>query len=594
VVAGARDDKKGQSEGNTPVGMEKMEPIRNYEELKDAYIGDGQWAHRGWGDIFDYNARRWPDKEAFIDARRRISWAQMKQITDRLALGLLETGLKRNDIIIGQLPNCIENVALWVACEKAGLVHLYSMHTQRETEIGHFLEFTNAVAVVTCFEFRRFNHYKMFSDFRTSDKFPKFKHIFLISGYGLEELPDGASSVEEILSKPLEEKYPGDFLCKTKGDPFEVWHMVSTTGTTGMPKIGMLPPNCNISTGLEFVNHWKLTRDDIGITAAFCFSGPSAAVIHALITVAGKIVLVEWGDPEEVLKAIERERGTYYGGFPLHAIQMARHPALGKYDLSSLRFVAHAGAPFPAGLLEEVEERLDAPLITYYGVNEVQAILGSDVDAPRAKRFGSVGRGGPRVHPKIVDDEGNELPRNRVGRLIISGGGVGAGYYKDPEKTKQAFGGALGKGGWFDTEDLARMDEDGYIWLAGRSRDMILRAGQNIFPAEIEGMLNAHPKVSNVAIVSMPDTDYGEKACAYVIPKEGETFPFSAMVSFLMERKLAKYKLPERLEIVDDFPMLGDKVNKRALGTDIAFKLLAEGAVSQAMVDKFREQGKIE
>jgi len=571
-----------------------MKPIRNYDELKDRYLGDGQWAHRGWADIFDYNAGRWPDKEAVVDVRRRMTWAQMKQVTDRLALGLLEAGLERDDIVIGQLPNCIENIALWVACEKAGLVHLYSMPTQRETEISHFLEFTDAVAAVTCLEFHRFNHYKMFDDFRASGNFPKFKHIFLISGYGLKELPEDAIPVEEIINTPLEEKHPPDYLYKTRGDPFEVWHMVSTTGTTGMPKIGMLPPNCNISTGLEFVNHWRLTRDDIGVTAAFCFSGPSEGVIHALITVAGKIILVDWGDPEEVLKAIEKEMGTYYGGFPLHAILMARHPSLDKYDLSSLRFVAHAGAPFPAGLLEEVEERIGAPLIPYYGVNEVQAILGTDVDAPREKRFGSVGRGGPRIHPKIVDDEGNELPRGEVGRVIINGGGVGAGYYKDPEKTKQAFGGTLGKGGWFDTEDLARMDEDGYIWLAGRRRDMILRAGQNIFPAEIEGMLNAHPQVSNVCIVPMPDPDYGEKACAYAIPKKGEAFAFNEMVSFLMERKLAKYKLPERLEIVEDFPMLGDKVHKRALGTNVANKLLGEGVITQAMVDKFREEGKIE
>ncbi len=571
-----------------------MKPVRKYDELKDMYIGDGQWAHRGWIDIIEYNARRWPDKEAFVDARNRMTWAQFKKITDRLALGFIEAGLNRDDVVIGQLPNCIENVALWIACEKAGLVHLYSMPTNREKETGHFIEYTNAVAAVTCFEFRRFNHYNMYNEFHASSKFPNFKHIFLIGGYGLEELPDGAISVEEIINAPIEEKYASDYLSKTKGDPFEVWQMVSTTGTTGMPKIGMLSPNCNISTGLEFVNHWKLSRDDIGVTAAFCFSGPSESVIHALITVAGKIVMVDWGDPEEVLKAIEGEGGTYYGGFPLHSIQMARHPAFDKYDLKSLRFVGHAGAPFPAGLLEEMEERLGVPLITYYGVNEIQGILSSNVDIPREKRFGSVGSGGPRVHPKIVDDEGNELPRGEVGRLLISGGGVGAGYYKDPEKTKQAFGGTLGKEGWFDTEDLARMDEDGYIWLAGRTRDMILRAGQNIFPAEIEGMLNAHPKVSNACIVSMPDTNYGEKACAFVILKKGETtLTFLEMVSFLTERKLAKYKLPERLEIVESFPMLGDKVNKRALGTDIAYKLLAEGLVGQPMLDKFREQGKI-
>lgn len=571
-----------------------MKPVRDYDQLKDRYIGDGQWAHRGWADVFDYNARAWPDKEAFVDERRRVTWAQIKQMTDRLAIAFLETGLKRDDVVIGQLPNVIENVALWVACEKAGLVHLYSMPTQRETEISHFLEFTGAVAAVTCFEFHHFNHYGMFNDFRAGGRYPRFKHIFIVNGYGLEEVPGDAIAVEEIINTPLEEKHGPDYLFKTRGDPFEIWQMVSTTGTSGMPKIGMLSPNCNMSTGLEFVNHWRLSRDDVGVTAAFCFSGPSEGVIHAMATVAGKIVLVDWlGNPEDILKTIERERGSYFCGFPLHAIQMARCSAIDKYELGSLRFVGHAGAPFPAGLLEEVEERLGVPLITYYGVNEVQAILSSDVDAPREKRFGSIGKGGPRVHPKIVDDDGNELPHGKVGRLIVSGGGVGAGYFMDPEKTKEAFGGTLGKEGWFDTEDLARMDEDGYIWLAGRVRDMILRGGQNIFPVEIEGILNAHPNVSNVCIFAMPDPDYGEKACACVIPRKGKAFTFDEMASFLTEKNLAKYKFPERLEIVDQFPMLGDKVNKRVLGADVAEKLLDEGVITQAMVDKFREDGKI-
>jgi acyl-CoA synthetase (AMP-forming)/AMP-acid ligase II len=274
-------------------------------------------------------------------------------------------------------------------------------------------------------------------------------------------------------------------------------------------------------------------------------------------------------------------------------IDVVRHPNFEKYDVSSVRMVLHGGAPFPAGIIEEIEGKFGVPLVPYYGDIDTLTVTAMDIDAPREARFAGAGHPTPFNEVKIVDEEGNELPIGEIGEVWWRGASAGAGYLNDVELTLQSWT-TLGKDGWHRMGDLGKVDERGYIYLMGRKKDMILRGGQNIYPAEIEGLLNAHPKVSNVCVVAMPDTRLGEKACAFVVPKRKEDpLTFNEMLPFLMERKLAKYKLPERLEIIDELPMVGGKVDKRELGKIVAEKLLAEGVVIQAMVDKFREEGRI-
>jgi non-ribosomal peptide synthetase component E (peptide arylation enzyme) len=215
-----------------------------------------------------------------------------------------------------------------------------------------------------------------------------------------------------------------------------------------------------------------------------------------------------------------------------------------------------------------------------------------DLDAPKSERLSTQGKVAPWDEFKLLDENGKEVPRGEIGVLYWRGPTGTAGYYDDMERNLKIWG-TLGMEGWFNTEDLAKVTEYGNVMLAGRISDMIQRGGQNVYPLEIENTLNAHPKVMQVCIVPMPDPDLGEKACAYVIPKEGETFTFDDMVSYLTEQKLAKYKFPQRLEIVEDFPVVGDKVDKRTLGGRVAKKLLAEGKVNQAMVDKLVEDKRI-
>jgi non-ribosomal peptide synthetase component E (peptide arylation enzyme) len=317
---------------------------------------------------------------------------------------------------------------------------------------------------------------------------------------------------------------------------------------------------------------WNISHDDSVFITSFLWTGPSMAGIYAAPQVGGKCYLMERFDPEEAMQIIERERPTYFTGFPVHLIQMARHPGLTKYKVDSFRFLSHGGAPFPQGICEEVEQKFNANLISYYGSLDSLLSMGVDMDAPKEVRYTSVGKIHPWGEVKLLDDNGIEVLQGEVGVVYCRGPFGSGGYFKDLEMTLKSWG-ELGINGWFNMEDLGRMDTEGNLMLVGRKKDMILRGGQNVYPAEIEGYLNAYHKILNVCVVPMPDPTLGEKMCAYIIPRQSEVITLEEVVDYLLGMKMAKYKLPERIELVPEFPMLGDKVNKRALIEDITAKL---------------------
>jgi non-ribosomal peptide synthetase component E (peptide arylation enzyme) len=244
-----------------------------------------------------------------------------------------------------------------------------------------------------------------------------------------------------------------------------------------------------------------------------------------------------------------------------------------KYNLSSLRFIRSAGGYLPPQVAEEAEKKYKAIITSDLGTQDVGSVSGCTIDDPGEIRRRTVGRMLPGNKVKLLDDNGKEVKEGEPGQLWFRGPHAPAGYYRDPEATAPVFD----KNGWTTTGDIVK-SEDGCLWIMGRSKDMIIRGGQNIYPAEIEGILNEHPKVTNVAIVGYPDKEMGERACAYVVLKVGETFTKDEMVQFLKSKKLAAFKLPERLEVVSALPVVGDsgKVDKKVLKTELE-KKVAEG-----------------
>jgi non-ribosomal peptide synthetase component E (peptide arylation enzyme) len=241
-----------------------------------------------------------------------------------------------------------------------------------------------------------------------------------------------------------------------------------------------------------------------------------------------------------------------------------------KYDLSSLRFIRSAGGYLSPQVAEEAENAFGAVITSDLGTQDMGSVSGCRVKDSKDLRRRTVGRMLPGNRVRLMDEDGNEVPEGEPGILYFRGPHAPAGYYRDEKLTSTVFD----PDGWTTTGDIVKFDQE-CLWILGRAKDMIIRGGQNIYPAEIEGLLNNHPKVASVAVVGYPDREMGERTCAYVILKPSQEFTFDEMVDFLKGKKLAMYKLPERLEIVDDFPTVGDsgKVNKETLKKDIAEKV---------------------
>ncbi|MFC1906126.1 class I adenylate-forming enzyme family protein [Chloroflexota bacterium] len=292
-----------------------------------------------------------------------------------------------------------------------------------------------------------------------------------------------------------------------------------------------------------------------------------------------KVVLLERFGAEEALKLIEQEKVTFATGVPAQLVMMVKHPNFSKYDLSSLRAFYYAGAHLPYTVAEEVEQKMGCRIVAQYGNMETGFSCTTCFDDPPEVRRESVGRPlRPKDQLKLVDERGLEVPRGKVGELIIKESRTSFHYYKETKLNHNT----IEPDGWYHLGDLGKFDNKGNLYIVGRKKDMIIRGGRNIFPAEIESILITYPKVVNATVVGMPDPVMGEKACAFVILKTGSTLIFDEMVAFLNGKGLAKYKLPERLEIVDSFPMSGDgqKVLKRVLIEKITGQLKAEKVIS--------------
>ena len=550
-----------------------VKPTRFTQDMVDEYMSKGYWTGETTSEIWDKNAKLYPDREALVDSRCRLTWSQVKQRSDRIALGFLELGFKKDELIFMLLPNCNDSFVVRLACEKAGILCMTALMTLREAEIEHILKNYEVAGTVIPWQFRRFDYFQVINGM--CPRMPALRHIF-ISG---DEVPPGTHSIEQMAQRPVEKNYPSDYLEKTIYEATEVAIIGLTSGTTGIPKTAEHMIATRIALGEAYHLMPKLTGDDIvfnvinavaGLGAAFCYSAPREAA---------KTVCLEVWDAKEAMKIIEKERATVFLSTPAQLAMLARDPDIGNYDISSLRCVCTSTSPLTYEIAVEAEEKLGIPVLNTYGTFDGGGISKTTIDDDAETRRRTVGKPHWGNDIKLLDDEGKEVPLGENGELYFRGPSTTSGYFQDIERTLETWG-ALGKDGWFRTGDQAKIDSKGNIVLTGRKKDLIIRGGQNIYPAEIEGLLLMHPKVKHVAIVPMPDPIMGEKACAYVAPEEGEELTFEEMVSFLKSKKIASYKLPERLEIRSELPMRdSQKVAKASLREDIAQKLKAEGKI---------------
>jgi non-ribosomal peptide synthetase component E (peptide arylation enzyme) len=533
--------------------------------MVDEFTRDGYWTDETFYDFYERNVREFGDREALVDSKYRLTWAQAKRLIDGIALTFAQMGIPKDARIIIQSPNSVYGFLARVASERAGLISLTVYPYLRERELEHFVEKTQAEAVIICYIYRNFNYLEMYRGLQA--RFPFLKHIFLFEETVPPEAPENTHSLiklaEESLAKPIDEA----LLNSRRFDPkWDIGLLTSTTGTTGLPKLVEWPIAPRVCTSKGRVAIWKLTKDDITMAIAPHAGGAAGTLTYFAAPLAGaKTVMLEEFNPEAALALIEKEKATAIGVVPTHLVRMLEVDTT-KYDLSSLRFIRSAGGYLSPQVAEEAEKAFGAAITSDLGTQDVGSVSGCSVDDSKDLRRRTVGRMLPGNKVVLKDEQGNPVPEGEPGILWFRGPHAPAGYFRDPELTATVFD----QDGWTTTGDIVKFDQN-CLWILGRAKDMIIRGGQNIYPAEIEGLLNGHPAVASVAIIGYPDREMGERACAFVVPKTGQTLTFEEMKAFLKEKKISAYKLPERLELVSALPTVGDsgKVDKKVLKTQL-------------------------
>ena len=553
-----------------------MRPVRYDPKEIEKNLKEGYWDKTILSDYWDRNARQWPDKEALVDSMgSRLTWAEAAQKIDRIALALIKAiKLNRDDRLMVQLPNCVEQVLVRLACEKAGVLSIPEMTTFRQTELADIARRTEAVGIVIPRQYRKFDHYQMAKELQAD--LPHLKHI-IVAG---EDVPEGCISLQEIMEHPYEQEYDLIELVAKKLDAVEeVGFLITTTGTTGLPKlIEHRIAAREIWTAKSHVRNWQLGPDDCVLAIAPLAGAAGGTPAYVTAPVGGAKIALEYQyRGEETLEFMEKERVTVIALVPTQLARLLELPVK-KYDFSSLRIIKTAGGYLPPPLAKEAEERFGCPILGTYGTQDTGSISGVPIDASEDQRNTTVGRLHPGIEIKILDDSGNPVKSGEVGSLWFKGPGNSIGYYKDLEKTMTE---AFDEDGFAAPGDLVTLMDDGYLKIMGRKKNIIIRGGQNIYPREIEDYLLSNKKVTNTAVVPMPDPEMGERACAFVTLKEGEQFTFEEMVEYLKSKKIATFKLPERLEVLDALPLVGEsgKIDNKAMVKMITEKLKDEGKI---------------
>ena len=547
-----------------------MKPIRYKQEMVDEFLKEGYWTQELFYDFWERNARELGDQEALVDSKYRVTWAEAKKLVDAIAYTWVQMDIPQSSRIIIQSPNSVYGFLARIAAERAGLISLTVYPYLRETELTYMVEKTEAVAVVILNEYRNFNYLDMYRDLQK--KFPHLEKIFLFDDEVPQGAPEGTYSLTQIAQAAAEKPIDEEALKARRLDP--IWNialLTTTSGTTGIPKLVEWPAAPRVCTSKGRVDIWGLTNKDTTMAIAPHAGGAAGTLTYFAAPIAGaKTVMLEEFDPEAALALIEKEKATAIGVVPTHLVRMLEVDA-SKYDLSSLRFIRSAGGYLSPQIAEEAETAFGANITSDLGTQDMGSVSGCRVEDSKDLRRRTVGRMLPGNKVNLLDKDTNEpVADGEPGILYFRGPHAPAGYYRDEELTSTVFD----PKGWTTTGDIVKFDQE-CLWILGRAKDMIIRGGQNIYPAEIEGLLNDHPKVASVAVVGYPDREMGERTCAYVIAKGGQDFSFEEMVEFLKGKKLAMYKLPERLEVVAEFPAVGDsgKVNKETLKKENAEKV---------------------
>jgi cyclohexanecarboxylate-CoA ligase len=511
------------------------------DERIQAMAGAGHWRNESLLAYVDRWARERPTRTAFIDGRGRYTWQELARAVDRAAHGLRAHGLERGGVLSCQLPNWNEAAVLFLAALRLGAIVNPIPPTYRASELRFMLGLLGSQVAVVPAQFRGFDHAGMLSALRPA--LPALRHVLVARGGG----PEQTRPLQALLDEPWERRAGPESLPGT--DPNAVHEVVFTSGTTGEPKGVMHTQNTTLSLLHRAIERLELTDRDVMLMASTVGHQTGFLFGYCLTVLLGATtVWMDVWNVDEGARLIEAEGVTCsMGATPfLRDLTYAER----RRDPRSLRLFIAAGAPIPRALVRDARERLGCVVSAGWGMTENGLCTCNGLRDPEEKIFDSDGVPLPGVELRVVDDAERDVGPGVEGDLLSRGCSHFVGYYERPAFTADAHT----PDGWFRTGDRATRDRDGYVTITGRAKDIIIRGGENIPIVEVENLLYTHPKIAGVAIVAMPDARLGERACAVVVPREGQTLTLAEIVAFLEGHELARQKFPERLELVSEFP----------------------------------------
>ena len=491
-------------------------------------------------------ARQHADREALVEVAsgRRWTYAELDADVNRVARGLLAAGVAKGDRVGIWSPNCAEWTLVQYATAKIGAILVNVNPAYRTHELAYVLNQSGLRLLVSATDFKTSDYRAMVAEVREhADALDRV--VFL----GTPDWDELLAAGEDLPADAV----PARMSTLENTDPINIQY---TSGTTGFPKGATLSHRNILNNGFfttELINFTHEDRLAIPVPFYHCFGmvmGNLGCTTHG----AAMVIPAPGFDPGITLQTVQDERCTGVYGVPTMFIAMQNHPDFASFDLSTLRTGVMAGSICPVEVMKRcIDDMHMAEVSICYGMTETSPVscqTRSDDDLDR--RTATIGRVHPHVEVKVVDPvSGETVPRGEPGELCTRGYSVMLGYWDEPEKTAEA----IDEDGWMHTGDLAVMREDGYCNIVGRIKDMVIRGGENIYPREIEEFLYTHPDIEDVQVIGVPDEKYGEELCAWIKMRAGAEPLDAAAVREFATGKLAHYKIPRYVMVVEDFPM---------------------------------------
>ena len=542
-----------------------LEFPKHREENVRGFTRNRWWLGMTLGDVLDRTADMFPKKEALVDDRTRLTYGELRKRVDRVAVGLINIGIEKGDCVLLQFPNWGEFVCSYFALQKIGSIPVLLISGYRQLEVSHLARLTEAKAWIVPPVYRKIDYLSFLQDVK--DQNPQLKQV--ISTRAERGAERFSTSLEELMKQEINGD-DSERLAMRRPEPTDVAHILPSGGTTGLPKAIPRTHNdyvCNV----EFQHRgWEMNSSDISlISVPVCHNLALLNVVGAVL-VGYKLVLLDSTRPLDICNTLQNERVTYMPTVPSMVRRILELEKLSGYDLTSLKKINAGGEPSLPDLIREVYRQLHCTYINEFGMSEgllCRTSLTDDIETI----CNTVGRPCcPYEQIRILSDDGKELPPGHDGELVTRGPGIFAGYLKNPEENRKSFT----PDGFFRTGDQARIDGSGNLKITGRFKDIIIRGGENISPAQVEELLCSYPGIQDAAVIGMPDKELGEKVCAYIRPAAGVKIDPEKIKSFMESRGASKLLIPERFELIDVLPMTeAGKHDKKVLREDIRRKM---------------------